>query len=138
MSFIQAIIKNPTRSLVRPNKGSATVMTKGYVLEYASGLAILGSSSTLRANVIGVCNEDVTAAQAFTTVSTIETFENDIWIADSTNNSDATHNGQDMVLGANGGTVNNTGTTSATGIVKQVGVYGAAADKKILVRFIVQ
>jgi hypothetical protein len=113
-------------------------MNKGYVLEYAAGLAILGSSTTVRANVIGVCNEDITAAQALTSVSTIEVFTNDVWVADSTNNSDATMNGQDMVLGANGGIVNNTGTTSATGIVKQVGVYGANTDKKILVAFIAE
>ena len=70
--------------------------------------------------------------------SVIELFGEDVWIADSTNNSDATHNGQDMILGANAGVVNNTGTTSAVGIVKQVGVYGAAADKKILVRFLAE
>lgn len=136
MTFIQAQIKNPTRSLVRPPKASATVTTKGYVLEWAAGLAILGSSSTTRVNVIGVCNEDITAAQALTSVSTIETFAKDTWIADSTNNSDATHDGQFMILGANGGVVNNTGTTAAAGIVQQIGVYGVAADKKIIVQFV--
>lgn len=136
MSFTQAIIKNPTRSLKEVPKASATVMTKGYVLDWAAGLAILGTSSTVVAGVIGVCNKTIAAADAETVVPVIEVFQNDVWIADSTNNSDATHNGQKMVLGANGGIVNNTGTTSATGIVQQVGVYGAAADKKILVRFL--
>lgn len=136
MSFTQANIKNPTRSLKDVPKASATVMTKGYVLEWAAGLAILGTSSTVVAGVIGVCNQTITAAEALTLVPVIEVFQNDVWLADSTNNSDATHNGQKMVLGANGGIVNNTGTTSATGIVQQVGVYGAAADKKILVRFL--
>ena len=136
MTFIQNTIKNPTRSLKEVPKASATVMTKGYVLEWSSGLAILGTSSTVVAGVIGVCNQDITAAEALTTVPVIETFQNDVWIADSTNNSNAAHNGQKMVLGANGGIVNNTGTTSATGIVQQVGVFGAAADKKILVRFL--
>ncbi len=136
MSFLQANIKNPTRSLKEVPKGTTTVMTKGYVLEWASGLAILGTSSTVVAGVIGVCNQTIAAAEALATVPVIEVFQNDVWLADSTNNSDATHNGQKMVLGANGGIVNNTGTTSATGIVQQVGVYGAAADKKILVRFL--
>lgn len=138
MSFIQAIIKNPTRSLIVVPKASGTLITNGYVLEWATGLAILGTSSTVRANVIGVANGGVAVADALTQCSVIESFENDVWIADSTNNSDAGHNGQDMVLGANGGIVNNTGTTSATGVVKQVGVYGATTDKKILVKFIVQ
>ena len=136
MTFIQANIKNPTRSLIDVAKASATVMTKGYVLERVAGLAILGTSSTVVAGVIGICNQTIAAAEALTLVPVIELFQNDVWIADSTNNSDATHNGQKMVLGANGGIVNNTGTTSATGIVQQVGVYGAAADKKILVRFL--
>lgn len=136
MSFTQSIIKNPTRSLANVPKGTSTVMTKGYVLAWSSGLAILATSSTVVADVIGVCNQSITAAEALAQVPVIEAFQNDVWVADSTNNSDAAHNGQKMVLGANGGIVNNTGTTSATGIVQQVGVYGAAADKKILVRFL--
>ncbi len=111
-------------------------MTKGYVLEWATGLAILGTSSTVVATVIGVCNQTIAAAEALATVPVIEAFQNDIWVVDSTNNSNAAHNGQKMVLGANGGIVNNTGTTSATGIVQQVGVYGTNTDKKILVRFL--
>lgn len=135
MSFIQAIIKNPTRSLVVVPKASGTVITNGYVLAWSSGLAILGTSGTTRPNVIGVANGSVAALDALTQCSVIEAFDKDVWIADSTNNSNAAHNGQFMVLGANGGIVNNTGTTDTAGIVQQVGVYGAAADKKILVQF---
>ncbi len=138
MTFIQAIIKNPTRSLVVVPKASGTLITNGYVLDWAVGLAVLGSSSSTRATIIGVANGSVAVADALTQCSVIEAFEHDVWIADSTNNSDAAHNGQDMILGANAGIVNNTGTTSAVGVVKQVGVYGAAADKKILVSFITQ
>ena len=136
MSFIQSIIKNPTRSLAEAVKASATVLTKGYLLETVAGLAILADSSTVVAGVLGVCNKDIAAADALTTVPYKELFRNDVWVADSTNASDATDNGQKMVLGANAGIVNNTGTTSATGIVQQVGVYGASADNKILVRFL--
>lgn len=136
MSFIQAILKNPTRSLKLVPKGTSTVITNGYVLAWSSGLAILGTSGTTRSNVIGVANGAIAAADALAQASVIEPFEKDVWIVDSTNNSDAAHNGQFMVLGANGGIVNNTGTTDTAGIVQQVGVYGAAADKKILVQFI--
>lgn len=135
MSFIQAIIKNPTRSLTLVPKGSSTVITNGYVLAWSSGLAILGTSGTTRPNVIGVANGSISAADALTQASVIEVFPNDVWIADSTNNSNAAHDGQFMVLGANGGIVNNTGTTDTAGIVQQVGVYGATTDKKILVKF---
>lgn len=138
MTFIQSIIKNPTRSLVLRPKATATVITSGYVLEWATGLAILGTSSTTRPNVIGVANGNISAAEALAQVSVIEVFPKDTWLVDSTNNSNAAHNGQYMVLGANGGVVNNTGTTDTAGIVQQVGVYGAAADKKILVQFVAE
>lgn len=137
MSFIQAIIKNPTRSLIVVPKASGTAITNGYVLVWDTGLAVLGTSAATRATIIGVANGAVAAGDALTQCSVIEPFEKDVWIADSTNNSNAAHNGQDMILGANAGVVNNTGTTSAVGVVKQVGVYGAAADKKILVRFLI-
>lgn len=136
MSLIQAIIKNPTRSLKVVPKASGTVITNNYILAWASGLAVLATSATIRAEVIGVANGSIAAADALTQVSVIETFEKDVWIADSTNNSNAAHNGQLMVIGANAGTINNTGTTDTAGVVQQVGVYGAAADKKILVQFV--
>lgn len=136
MSFVQAIIKNPTRSLSMANKASATVITNGYVVDLTSGLATLGTSSSTRATIIGVANQTISAADALTQVPVFDLYDQDVWIADSTNNSDATHNGQMMILGANGGVVNNTGTTSAVGIVVQVGTKGVAADKKILVKFI--
>lgn len=138
MTFIQARIKNPTRSLILSNKASGVAVTKGYVGEYASGLIVNGSSSTTRPVVVGIINETIGTGDGRTDVQLIETFEKDTWIADSTNNSDATHNGQYMVLGANAGVVNNTGTTNTAGIVQQVGVYGAAADKKIIVQFVAQ
>ena len=136
MSFVQAIIKNPTRSLSMQNKASATVLTSGYVLDLTSGLAVLGTASSTRDTIIGVCNQTISAADALTQVPVIDLFDQDVWVADSTNNSDPLHNGQAMVLGANAGIVNNTGTTSAVGIVVQVGTKGVAADKKILVKFI--
>lgn len=137
MTFIQSIIKNPTRSIISVAKATATLITNGYVVVWDTGLAVLGTSAATRATVIGVANGTVAVADAQAFCSVIEPFEKDVWLVDSTNNSNAAHNGQDMILGANGGIVNNTGTTSAVGIVKQVGVYGATTDKKILVRFII-
>ncbi len=136
MTFIQAIIKNPTRSIVLQNKNTSTVITNGYALDLTAGLAVLASSSSTRATLCGVANGAVSAADALAQCSVIELSELDVWIVDSTNNSNPVHNGQDMILGANAGTVNNTGTTSAVGVVKQVGVYGATTDKKILVKFL--
>jgi hypothetical protein len=134
--FIQAVIKNPSRSLIMVNKASGTVTTVNELLVWNTGLAVAGTSGAGPADVIGVCNQSIAAAEALTQVPVIECFENDVWLVDSTNNSVATDNGQRMVLGANSRVVNNTHTTSAVGIVEQVDVFGATGDKKILVKFV--
>lgn len=134
--FIQSRIKNPTRSISQENKGTSTVTTMNYLYDLVGGLLVAATSSSTRATIRGVANQTIAAAEALAVCPVIDLSENDEWIVDSTNNSDATHNGQDMVLGANAYTVNNTGTTSAVGIVRQVGVYGATGDKKIMVRFL--
>ncbi len=136
MSFIQAIIKNPTRSLSTMNKASATVITSGLLYDLVGGLLVAATSSSTRATLAGVANQTIAAADALTQCPVFDKFDEDVWVADSTNNSDPLHNGQDMIIGANNGLINNTGTTSAVGVVKQVGVYGAASDKKILVKFL--
>ncbi len=136
MSFIQAYIKNPTRSISMQNKATGTVTTSGNVLDLTSGLAVAASASSTRDTIIGVSNQTIAAAEALTQVPVFDLFDQDVWVADSTNNSDPLHNGQAMILGANAGIVNNTGTTSAVGVVVQVGTKGAASDKKILVKFI--
>lgn len=134
--FIQNTIKNPTRSIDTYNKGAAVVLDKGELLEKAaSGLCQPADSSTVRSEVIGVCNQDIAAADALTQVEYIEIFQNDLFIVDTTNNSNAAHNGQRMVL-TDSKTVNNTGTDDANGIVQQEEVYGDPADKKIIVKFV--
>jgi len=131
----QAIIKN-TRQLALANKGAGTVLTSGEILMVTAGLAVPATSSTVRADLLGVCNQTIAAAEALTQVLYIVPSDEDVYVFTTTNNSDATHNGQAMVLGANSTTVNNTGTTSATGIVQQVGTIGATTDKLILGRFL--
>jgi hypothetical protein len=132
---IQAVVKN-TRLLVNQNKGASVVTTKGNIMDLTTGLAVDATSSSTTKTICGVCNQTIAAAEALTIVPVIVPGKDDTFIVDSTNNSDATHNGQDMIIGANAHTINNTGTTSAVGVVRQVGVYGAAADKKIIVKFI--
>ncbi len=131
----QATIKN-TRQLALANKGASTVTTLGEILMLTSGLAVPATSSTSTATLLGVCNQTTAAADALTQVLYILPDSDDTYIFSTTNNSDATHNGQAMILGANSTTVNNTGTTSAVGIVQQVDVLGAASDKLIIGRFL--
>jgi hypothetical protein len=131
----QAVVKN-TRQLRLANKATGTVTTKGEILMMTAGLAVPATSSTVAADLLGVCNQTIAAADALLQVEIIVPSDEDTFIFTTTNNSDAAHNNQAMVLGANSTTVNNTGTTSATGIVQQVEPYGAAADKLIIGRFI--
>ena len=131
----QATIKN-TRQLAETNKESATVLTKGEILALTAGYAVAADSGTVAADLLGVCNETIAAADAKLRVSYIVPSDEDTFIFTTTNNTNATHNGQAMVLGANSTTVNNTGTTSATGIVQQVEPYGATGDKLIIGRFL--
>ena len=129
----QVTIKN-TRQLAEANKASATVTTLGSILAITAGLAVAADSGTVAADLLGVCNQTIAAADALTRVSYIVPSDEDTFIFPTTNASDATHNGQAMVL-TNANEVNNTGTTSATGIVMQVEPYGASTDKLIIGKF---
>ena len=135
MAFIQAYIKNPTRSIANANKAAGTATTSGLVYDYVAGLLVAATSSSTRQTIAGVAHQTITAAEALTQCPLLERFANDVWIADSTNNSDPLHNGQNMILGANAGVLNNTGTTNTSGVVQQVDVFGVPANKKILVKF---
>jgi len=134
--FIQAIIKNPTRSLRMVNKASGTVTTQNYLLVETAGLAVDAAAGATPSTIVGVCNQTIAAAEALTQVPVIEIFKGDVFLVDSTNDSDVLDNGQLMVVGANAYTINNTGTTDPAGVVKQVGVFGATGDRKILVEFV--
>ncbi len=130
-----ATIKN-TRELLVADKGTATVTTLGEILMITAGLAVPATSSTVKADLLGVCNETIAAADALLRVLYIRPSSEDTFIFTTTNNTLATDNGQAMVLGANSTTVNNTHTTSGTGIVQQVEPYGATGDKLIIGRFL--
>ena len=133
--FIQSTIKN-TRQLSLQNKASGTATTMNYLYDLVGGLLVAATSSSTRATIAGVANQTSVSGDALTQIPVIALDSEDTWVVDSTNNSDVTHNGQLMVLGANAYTVNNTGTTDANGIVKQVGTFGAASEKKIIVTFV--
>ena len=130
----QATIKN-TRQLLETDKATGTVMTLGNILAQTAGLAVNADSGTVVADLLGVCKQTITAADALETVLVLKPSDEDTFIFPVTNNSDATHNGQAMVL-TDEVTVNNTGATSATGIVQQVEPYGEASDKQIIGRFL--
>jgi len=118
------------------NKADATATTSGLLYDLTTGALAAASSSSTRDTIVGIANQTDAGSTGYTQIPVIDLDENDIWLVDSTNNSNVAHNGQAMIVGANAGVINNTGTTSAVGVVTQVGVFGATGDKKILVKFI--
>ena len=131
----QATVKN-TRQLRVADKATGTVTTLGEVLAMTVGLAVPADSGTVVADLLGVCNQTISVADALVRVEYIVPTDEDTFIFTTTNNTVATDNNQAMVLGANSTTVNNTHTTSPTGIVVQVEPYGEASDKLIIGKFV--
>lgn len=132
--IIQNVIKN-TRELKPENKGSGVATELGEILAQTAGLAVPADSGTVKADLLGLCKQDVTVADAETRVLVLRPFDGDTFIFPVTNTSDPTHNGQAMVL-TNSREVNNTGSTSGSGIVQQVEVFGPTGDKLIIGRFL--
>lgn len=128
---------NPSsRQVVAEPKAVGTVITKDTILAFdgTTGLMIPAVAATTRRAVAGLATQSI-AAGISTSVDVEKIIADAEYSVSTTNNSDVTHNGQAMIL-TNAGEVNNTGTTSAVGIVVQTGVLGVASDKKIKVRFV--
>lgn len=99
-------------------------------------VVIKATSSSSVEDIAGVVVEATTTAD--TSVLCQKTFrENDEFVAPTTNNSNANHNYQRMVL-TDENEVNNTGSdsTSDAAVVIQLYPVGAAADKKIRCRMV--
>jgi len=134
--FILNVVKNPSRSRTLVPKSTSQAFVKNEIIQKGvSGVDIPATSSTTRSQIIGISTEAITAGEALAQGGVLEIFENDVYIADTTNNSNATHTNQRMIL-TDSLTVNNTGTDDANGVVQQIAVFGPVADKKILVKFV--
>ncbi|MES2408752.1 MAG: hypothetical protein V4509_00445 [Patescibacteria group bacterium] len=118
------------------DKDSAQATSQNEVLaKDTGGVVVPATSATVRSEVEGICNQDISTADALTQVPAIQIFEGDTFIADTTNNTDAADNYQRMVL-TDSKHVNNTGTDDPDGIVEQVEPYGEPADKKAIFKFV--
>jgi hypothetical protein len=115
---------------------SSLAINAGDLLEFSrsAGTVTKATSSTSLENLAGVAVESIASTDTSVLVQLLS--KDDLFIAPLTNNSSASHNYQRMVL-TDENEVNNTGTdsTSDAAVVTQVGVVGAAADKKALVMF---
>lgn len=119
-------------------KSTSQAILNGQVLgwDVTAGQVIPLDNTSTFDEALFVSTEAVTAPAALSEVHTIKINENQQYIADTVNNSNAAHNGQRMILNSTGTQANNTGTDSAVGVVRQVGVVGPASQKQIMVEFV--
>lgn len=116
-------------------KIASLALNAGDLIEMDAGAtaATAGDSSTNQWQRKGVAQEGTSATD--TVVNVIVVDSDQVWQADSTNNSNRGHNGDRMALSATA-TVNNSGSDAATGVCTQIGVVGVSTDKDILVKFV--
>ena len=87
-------------------------------------------------SIYGVAMQTVTSSATTLLICLITPFQT--YQATTTNNSNISHNYLRAIIGASAQIVNNTGTdvTGSTGIFMQTGPVGAAADKRIVGKFL--
>lgn len=115
---------------------TSLTLTAGDLLEVNEGtsMAVVADSSSQGWQRLGVCNKSATSSDGYVEVTVVNPSQ--IWEVATTNNSNTAHNGDRQAL-TNRYTVNNAGTVAGnTGVVIQLAPSGAAADKKILCRFV--
>ena len=119
-------------------KATSQAILDGQVLgwDVTAGKVIPLSNTSTFDQALFVSTEAITAGQALGSVHTFKIGENMQYIADTVNNSNEAHNGQRMILNSTGVLANNTGTDSAVGVVRQVGVVGPASQRQIMVEFV--
>ena len=129
-------VKGSDRGMDERTISSITVVS-GDLLAFdrSNAVDVLATSSSSAEDVSYVATAAATSAD--TEVLAQQIIAKDRYRVDSANNSNSAHNNQRMVL-TDENTVNNTGTdsTADTAVVMQVGVVGAASDKKIIVEFV--
>ena len=115
---------------------SAITVVKQDLLENAIGATTwtLCTSGSLIQTPKAIALEARTTADTTCQLLLVDTVN--LYVAETNASSDATHNGDDMVL-SDANTVNNTGTNSTAkeAVVRQYGIIGAAANKEILCKF---
>jgi len=118
-------------------KISSITVVRGDLLcwDRSNNVAILATSSTSAEDLAGVAVEAATTAETSILIQKIS--ENDEYSAGTASASNVSMDYERMVL-TDENTVNNTGTdsTSDAAVFMQIGIIGAADDKKIRGRFI--
>lgn len=134
MSIVLAV-PTTTRNVNPEDAITTTVLTEKTLVAYSAGKVIPATASTTRREIAGVVYKDKAVTTADVKVDVEDIIPGARYLVNTKNNSNVAHNGQRMIL-QNAGTVDNTGTDAAAGIVIQREVVGAAADKTIIVEFV--
>ena len=130
-------VKGGDKGFSEPRTVSSLTGSIGELVDYdrsSEVLAEASASSTIE-SLAGVLVSAVVSTD--TSAQVQEIVDGDEYIADTTNNSSASHNYHRMIL-TDSLTVNNTGTDDTTdnAVVMQIAPVGAASAKKILCRFV--
>jgi hypothetical protein len=112
----------------------ATTVDALYFNSITTGSIQLAVAATTANQVLYKANETTTASTNPFSATIVS--KDDEFLVDTVNNSNAAHNGQRMILGTDGLTLNNTGTdvSGVTGVFVQLDVVGVNTDKKIIAR----
>lgn len=133
MSFSLKTPKN-TRNFKDVVRGGSLATTKGalYTISLTTGNLQVAGASTAATQEIYCANQTLSAGTGAVNCLIVE--RGDEFLADTVNNTAATHKGQRCVLDATGLLINNTGTDAPAGPFEIVDIVGVAADKKVLVK----
>ena len=132
--FKKTVYVTEENATVKP-KASGTAVVFGELLKFDAASALLIPAIAADTALEYVSASVISITDALTSVLVLPVRKGDRFVADVTNNSNSAHNEQKMVL-TDSKVVNNTGTNAVAGVVRQVGVVGVAADKKIIVEVI--
>lgn len=133
MSFKLTTAKN-TRNFKDVVRVGSIATTKNalYVISLTTGHLQVAGASTAATQEIYLAHQTLTAGTGAVNCLIVE--RGDEFLADTVNNTAATHKGQRCVLDATGLLINNTGTDAPAGPFEIVDIVGAASDKKVIVK----
>jgi hypothetical protein len=122
-----------SRQMVPVTVPASLAITEGtlYALSTTTGVLAAAGTSTVAGQPLFLAQASYAASTSAQEIPMLLVSDQDLYVADTVNNSNATHNGQRMIFDATGGKLNNTGTNAATGALVQIAAVGAAANKKV-------
>lgn len=131
------LIADPNTTVFRNYTIASQAFTIGDLVDVSRTAATVtpSTASSKDYEIRGVAMETVTSSATTLLIALVNVQQ--LWSVDSTNNANASHNGQRMVL-TDKSTVNNTGSdsTSASAVFEQVGFTGAVGDKRLVGRLL--